>query len=423
MILTFFLTVYRNDEVGGFSEIAKAVSLEGVLERQGNERIMHIHFHPTLDFVGVQGNEKVLEVFKVRNQAELAKLLKKKQKKAAKKADDSHDEVPVQLQIGDKIILWASIRGAAKIKSFDFADSLFKNGCLQVYLGMSNNTIEKHIVQAEKANEHAERIGCVEIAGHRSDIRTVALNEDDSLIASGSSDRLKIYSVGAKVCLHTIMSGYALCCAFLPGSKHVVVGTKTGELQLFELASSSMIESIKAHDGPIWSMHSLPDKTGLVTGSQDKEVKFWSFALVQDAEYSEVKKRASLIHTRTLKLSDDVLSVRVSPNGELLAVSLLDLTVKVFYMDSLKFFLSLYGHKLPVVAMDISFDSRLIITASSDKTVKIWGLDFGDCHKSLLVHQDAVMSCQFVWGTYYFFTASKDKSIKYFDGEKVLDLM
>jgi U3 small nucleolar RNA-associated protein 12 len=45
-------------------------------------------------------------------------------------------------------------------------------------------------------------------------------------------------------------------------------------------------------------------------------------------------------------MSDDVLSVRSSPDGKLLAVSLLDSTVKVFYQDTLKFFLSLYGHKV-----------------------------------------------------------------------------
>jgi U3 small nucleolar RNA-associated protein 12 len=45
-------------------------------------------------------------------------------------------------------------------------------------------------------------------------------------------------------------------------------------------------------------------------------------------------------------MSDDVLSVRYSPNGKLLAVALLDSTVKIFYQDTLKFFLSLYGHKV-----------------------------------------------------------------------------
>jgi len=42
------------------------------------------------------------------------------------------------------------------------------------------------------------------------------------------------------------------------------------------------------------------------------------------------------------------LCVVLSPNGKYIAVSLLDSTVKVFYEDSLKFFLSLYGHRLPV---------------------------------------------------------------------------
>lgn len=54
----------------------------------------------------------------------------------------------------------------------------------------------------------------------------------------------------------------------------------------------------------------------------------------------------SLTHTRILKMTDDILSVRFSPNGKLLAVALLDSTVKVFYQDTLKFFLSLYGHKV-----------------------------------------------------------------------------
>jgi hypothetical protein len=45
-------------------------------------------------------------------------------------------------------------------------------------------------------------------------------------------------------------------------------------------------------------------------------------------------------------MADDILSVRYSPNGKLLAVALLDSTVKVFYQDTLKFFLSLYGHKV-----------------------------------------------------------------------------
>ena len=65
--------------------------------------------------------------------------------------------------------------------------------------------------------------------------------------------------------------------------------------------------------------------------------------------------------------------------------------VQVHFMDSLKFFLSLYGHKLPVLSMDISTDSSLLISGSADKNIKIWGLDFGDCHRSLFAHADSIM--------------------------------
>lgn len=54
----------------------------------------------------------------------------------------------------------------------------------------------------------------------------------------------------------------------------------------------------------------------------------------------------SLVHVRTLKMTDDVLAVRYSPDGRFLAVALLDSTVKIFFQDTLKFFLSLYGHKV-----------------------------------------------------------------------------
>ena len=47
----------------------------------------------------------------------------------------------------------------------------------------------------------------------------------------------------------------------------------------------------------------------------------------------------------------------------------------------MKFFVSMYGHSLPVLSMDISLDGSVMVTASADKTVKLWGMDFGDCHR------------------------------------------
>lgn len=44
---------------------------------------------------------------------------------------------------------------------------------------------------------------------------------------------------------------------------------------------------------------------------------------------------------------------------------------QVFFADSLKFFLSLYGHKLPALCLDISSDSTLLVSGSADKNIKV----------------------------------------------------
>jgi WD40 repeat protein len=56
----------------------------------------------------------------------------------------------------------------------------------------------------------------------------------------------------------------------------VVTGTKSGEMQIFDLSSSTLVETIKAHTGTLWSMHVRPDEQALVTGGADKDVKFWN---------------------------------------------------------------------------------------------------------------------------------------------------
>lgn len=118
----------------------------------------------------------------------------------------------------------------------------------------------------------------------------------------------------------------------------------------------------------------------------------------------------------TTSLSTSETSTSRSPL--LVAMALLDHTVRIFYDDSLRLCLTLYGHTLPVLALDISDDNALVATGSADKTIKLWGLDFGDCHRSLFGHTDTVTAVKFVPKTHYFFSTSKDGSMKYWDGDR-----
>jgi len=59
----------------------------------------------------------------------------------------------------------------------------------------------------------------------------------------------------------------------------------------------------------------LHDCSGFVSGSADKEVKFWEWAIVeQDGTQA---RQLTVNNTRTLKMTDEVLCVRISPNGML----------------------------------------------------------------------------------------------------------
>lgn len=55
----------------------------------------------------------------------------------------------------------------------------------------------------------------------------------------------------------------------------IAVGTKSGEILIYDLASASLTDTVKAHAGTLWSMDIRSDGRGLVTGGADKDVKFW----------------------------------------------------------------------------------------------------------------------------------------------------
>lgn len=426
---------------GGKAEVnsRKILTDRGNLYRNGKERTLGIHFHPQLDYVALHGSEKSTEVWRIKSNEEVQKSLarkrKRKREKAREKASEGGTEADVDMDdptiaasITEVFVPHTIVRTGGKVSSVDWMGS---KG-LQLLVATANNQLETYgITPAEKKKSQDQdepdysRILSIDIPGHRTDVRSLALSSDDRMVSSASNGSLKIWNVRTETCLRTLDCGYALCSAFLPGDKIVVVGNKNGEIEVFDIASSTLLDTIQAHDGPVWSLQAHPDGKSMVTGSADKTAKFWNFQVVQEEVLGTKRTtpKLKLVHTRTLKVTDDILSLRFSPDARLLAVSLLDNTVKVFFVDSLKLFLNLYGHKLPVLNMDISYDSKMIVTCSADKTVRLWGLDFGDCHESFFAHQDSVMAVAFMphnkeGDGHNFFSVGKDRVIKYWDGDK-----
>ena len=424
-----------------------------------NERIAALRHHGS--YVGVlHHNSKVIQIYQMRSHDEAQRkkqrrLRRRREKKGKPEAeskgpkrgimDDDDDDLPVQedgggdsldqsirvddMKASDEFEYYGAIRATHKIRDFAFCSTPKKGAKVKVVCALSTNALEVHLLKSETKDKNIkvvtnEKVSLMDMYGHPTGIRSVAISSDDKWACTVSKNVTKIWNVSKRSCLQSLTpteQTYGLCVAFLPGDTHVVVGTREGHLLLIDLNSGDVIfMEENAHDGAIWSLDVRRtmregETIAIVTGSADKSVKFWDVEQQEEAE-----NHPMLVHTRTLQMSDDVVAVRYShsPSKRLVFVSTLDSIIKVFFDDSLKFFLSLYGHKLPALAVDASDDDVILASSGADKTIKIWGLDFGDTHRTMYGHEDSVTDLKFVKRTHNFFTSSKDGTVRYWDGDR-----
>ncbi|KAL3284711.1 hypothetical protein HHI36_018859 [Cryptolaemus montrouzieri] len=397
----------------------------GTLLRSGRGRVVSMCGESSGQLLGCHGTDGLIELFHFlpddEAQTRLKKRLKKQRKKELKEkkemevdVEPSHDE-SIILSLRDEVKRLKSVNLSSKPKSLDLL--LGKGGELRIAVCLNNNIVELHMLNTSIKECESKCLRSISSQGHHSEVRAVTFSSDNLAVTSGSGESIKMWNRPSQTCLRTVETGYILSLTFAPGDRHVLAGCKDGKLLIIDIASSDILEEIPAHTQELWSVCLTPDLRGCVTGGGDQTVKFWQFELIVDQKNETSAKVLSLIHSRTLKLEDSVLCVKLSQNGKFLAVALLDSTVKIFFVDTFKFYLSLYGHKLPVLTMDISSDSTLIATGSADRNVKIWGMDFGDCHKSIFAHDDSITGLQFVPRTHYFFTCGKDGKVKQWDAD------
>ncbi|CAI2344853.1 unnamed protein product [Caenorhabditis sp. 36 PRJEB53466] len=404
-----------------------STKLRGRVIRQSKGRALQLV--PTADdrFLVCVGADKVADVYRVFSEAESEKRLTKKLKSAKRKATDSsvisEDDV-----VKDVTILLTRIGEMAlphKIKWIDVVRAVKTEGgslMYKWYALLTNNTVHWVMMTVDASSNavQCDSVGNLDKLGHREEVRALAVSSSSSLLVSGGGNEVIVWST------HSLRSSLTLtdndvkevvAVNFVPGDNYILSGGKNGEIGVFELSSAELVETRRAHTGAIWTIQNTPDGEGFMTASADKTVRFWSFVLVTEGS----RKRISVRAQKVLELPDEALAACFSPDGKFLVVALLNNTCSVYFVDTLKFFVSLYGHSLPVTCVDIAPTSRLCVTGSVDKSVKVWGLDFGDCHKSFHAHDDAVTSVLFCPGEeQLFWSAGKDGKIKQWDAVKFI---
>ena len=155
-----------------------------------------------------------------------------------------------------------------------------------------------------------------------------------------------------------------------------------------------------------------PDGDLIASSSRDKTIKIWN------------AKTGQLIRTLAGH-TDWVLSSVFSPDGRYIASSSNDKTIKIWDVKNGKEVRSLTGHAGSVTSVAFSSDGKQLASASWDKTVKIWNAESGSEIRTLTDHAQSVLSVAFSpddrliasgsVGTTKIWEAKTGKELKQFD--------
>ena len=262
----------------------------GSVLRKGEGRVGGLVVDRTGRVLACHGSDNMLEMFVICSQEEVDRRVARRLKKEKKRTgEEVTGETAATLQ--EMVRRVREVRLGGKVRAVDL---LLTKAEVRGLAVLANNLLEVVTLDlaAVSSNSAPEVSSRLDQAGHRSDVRAVAWSSDNTCLVTGSSEAVKLWNRTSLNCVRTLASGYCLALAFCPGDRHVVAATKAGNLEIFELGSGAMVETISAHGGqPVWGLALGRDKRGLVSGGGDKTVKWWDWQLTETGQLSATHTR------------------------------------------------------------------------------------------------------------------------------------
>lgn len=261
----------------------------GEIQRQIKDRVATVRFNRSGNLLACQVAGKIVDIFRVLDESESRRKAKrrvnrKKEKKASKGAGETAENGTVENEVGNDITVTVpdifkhvqTLRASKKICSISFSPITSRSSLATLALSLNNNLLEVYSIESTSTT----KLSAIELQGHRSDVRSVTLSSDNTLLMSTSHSTVKIWNPSTGSCLRTIDSGFGLCGLFVPGNKYAVVGTKGGTLEIIDVRNGTCMDIVEAHGSSVQSIAATAD--GFVTGSADHEIKFWEYQTTQN---------------------------------------------------------------------------------------------------------------------------------------------
>ncbi|MFN6478603.1 AAA-like domain-containing protein [Nostoc sp. DedQUE07] len=196
--------------------------------------------------------------------------------------------------------------------------------------------------------------------------------------------------------------------AFSPDGKTIATSSDDGTIKLWSSHNYQLLDTLEGHRGSVSGISFHPQEHILASAGDDKTVRLWRINPLQvtlnehDAIYSiDINPKKDIIATgsgdgvinlwnfqgerlKTIKGQKlGIASVTFSPDGNTIANSSPDTTVRRFNLLGQELNPTLRGHKDSVNSISFSPNGEIIASASIDRTVKLWNRE-GKPLKTLL---------------------------------------
>ncbi|MCH2047676.1 MAG: serine/threonine protein kinase [Trichodesmium sp. ALOHA_ZT_67] len=267
---------------------------------------------------------------------------------------------------------------------------------------------------------------CIDtLTGHRKWVCSVALRNDQKILASGSEDEtIKLWEVDSGREILTIRghSGYVNSVAFSPDGKILASGSDDKTIRLWEVQTGKLLCILGdwgrgeyfGHSGGVTAIAFHPDGKSLASASKDKNVKVWRLGDdIYDPNYGKV------IMTLTGHLQQ-VRAIAFSPDGQTLASGSQDNMIKIWDLslgNTVKNLCHYYQGTHYIYTVAFSTDGKVLASGGRDRNIKIWEIESGEILKILEGHSSDIRQVVFSPQGDIIASGSEDGTIKIWDGK------
>lgn len=190
----------------------------------------------------------------------------------------------------------------------------------------------------------------------------------------------------------------------------MVTASRDLTLKVWDLGTGTLLQTLTGHTDEVYGVSMSPDGQWLASTGRDTTVRLWRRQ--PDGQFANEPERI-------LQLPEDQRTwnraVTFSPDGQKLAVAGYDRMIRLWNWQN-ETYQTLEGHGAVVYGVSFSEQGDFLASASGDQTVKVWDVQ-GRLRLTLSGHTDWVFDVAFRPGTNQLASASADRQIILWNGE------